>query len=44
MNFENSKTSDSHRLILNLSYKRDLERSDKCIGLSILSITTHEEI
>ena len=26
---ENSKTSDSHRLLLNLSNKRDLNRSNK---------------
>ena len=38
MNFENSKTSDPHRLIHNLSYKRDLDRNDKYIALSILSI------
>ena len=35
---ENIKTSDHHRLILNLSYKRDLQRSGKHIALSNLSI------
>ena len=33
-----SKTSDSHRLLLNLSDKMDLKRSDKYVALSILSI------
>ena len=35
---ENTKTSDHRRLILNLSYKRDLQRSGKHIALSNLSI------
>ena len=38
MNSENSKTSDSHRLLLNLSDKIDLKRSDKYVVLSNLSI------
>ena len=38
MSSENSKTSDLHRLILNLSDKTDLERSDKYVALSILSM------
>ena len=38
MNFENSKTSDPHRLLLNLSDKINLKRSDKYIALSNLSI------
>ena len=38
MNSENSKTSDRHRLLLNLSHKIDLERSDKYVALSNLSI------
>ena len=38
MKLENSKTSDSHRLILNLSDKVNLKRIDKYIALSILSI------
>ena len=38
MNFENSKISDLHRLLLNLSYKIILKRSDKYVLLSNLSI------
>ena len=38
MNYENSKTSDSHRLLLNFSDKINLKRSDKYIALSNLSI------
>ena len=38
MTSENSKTSDSHRLLLNLSDKINLKRSDKCVALSNLSI------
>ena len=38
MNSENSKTSDSHRLLLNLSDKINLKRSDKYVALSNLSI------
>ena len=38
LNSENSKTSDSHKLLLNLSYKINLKRSDKYIYLSNLSI------
>ena len=38
MNSENSKTSDPHRLLLNLTYKVDLRRQDKYIPLSTLSI------
>ena len=34
MNFENSKTSDSHSLLLNLSDKINLRRSDKYVALS----------
>ena len=37
-NSENCKTSDPHRLLLNLSNKINLKRSDKCVGLSNLSI------
>ena len=36
MNSENSKTSDSHRLLINLSGKTNLKRSDKYIALSNL--------
>ena len=38
MNSENSKTSDPHRLLLNLSAWINLKRSDKYVALSKLSI------
>ena len=38
MNSENSKTSDPHRLLLNLLDKINLKRSDKYVALSNLSI------
>ena len=38
MSYENSKTSDPHRLLLNLTDKIDLRRKDKYIALSNLSI------
>ena len=38
MNSENSKTSDPHRLLLNLSNKINLKRSDKYVPLPNLSI------
>ena len=38
MNFKNSKTSYLYRLLLNLSNKINLNRSDKNIALSNLSI------
>ena len=38
MTFENSKTSDPHRLLLNLSDKTNLKRSEKYVALSNLSI------
>ena len=38
MNSKNSKTSDPHRLLLNLTDKIDIRRKNKCIGLSNLSI------
>ena len=34
----NSKNSDSHRLLRNLSEKINLKKSDKCVALSNLSI------
>ena len=37
-NCKNSKTSDPHRLFLNLTYKTDLKGKDKYIALSNLSI------
>ena len=39
MNSKNSKTSDPQRLLLNLSDKIDLERSDKYVALSNCSIS-----
>ena len=38
MNSENSKTSDPHRLLLNLPDKINLNRSYKYVALSNLSI------
>ena len=38
MNSKNSKTSDRHRLLLNLADKINLKRSDKYVALSNLSI------
>ena len=32
MNSENGKTSDLHRLLLNLTDKIDFRRKDKCIS------------
>ena len=38
LNSENSKTSDPHRLLLNLTDKIDLRRKFKYVALSNLSI------
>ena len=38
MNYGNSKTSDPHRLLVNLSDKINLKTSDKHVALSNLSI------
>ena len=38
MNSENSKTSDTHRLLLNLTDKINLKGSEKYVALSNLSI------
>ena len=38
MNSGNSKTSNAQRLLLNLSDKIDLKKSDKYVALSYLSI------
>ena len=38
MNSENSKTSDPHRLLLDLWDKINLKRSDKYVALSNLTI------
>ena len=35
MNSENRKTSDPHRLLLNISDKINIKRSDKYVALSI---------
>ena len=44
MNSENSKTTDPYRLLLNLSNKINLKKSDKYVTLSNLSIYTWENI
>ena len=38
MNLENSKTSSPHRLLLNLTNKVDLQKSEKRVALLYLSI------
>ena len=38
MNYKNSKTSDPHRLFPNLTDKISLNRSDKCVAFSNLSM------
>ena len=38
MNSVNSKTSDPYRLLLNLTYKIDFTRKNKCVALSNLSV------
>ena len=44
MNSENSKTSDPYRLLLNLTDKINLKRSDKYVALSNLAFTIHGKI
>ena len=44
MNSENIKTSDPHRLLLNLIDKINLKRSDRCVALSNVSYTIHGEV
>ena len=44
MNSENSKTSNPHRLYLNLSDKINLKRSDKYITIPILASIIHGKI
>ena len=45
INFKNSKTSDPHRLLLNLTDKINLKRSDRYVALSsIFAFTMHGEI
>ena len=43
MNSGNSKTSNPHRLLVNLSDKINLKRSDKYAALSNLAFTMHGE-
>ena len=38
MNSEYNKTSDPHRLLLNLADKKNLNRSDKYVALTNISI------
>ena len=38
MNYKNSKTSDNHRLLLNLTDKINSKRNGKYVALSDLSI------
>ena len=40
MNSKNSKTSDPHRLLLNLTDKINLKRSNEYVALSILGFST----
>ena len=44
MNSGNSKTSNPYRLLLNLTYKISLKRSDKYVTLSTLVFTIHGKI
>ena len=41
MNSENSKTSDSHRLLPNLADKINSQGSDKYVVLSNIAFTVH---
>ena len=43
MNSKNSRTSDSHRLLINLADQIKLKRSDKYVALSNLSIYFTQE-
>ena len=44
MNSDKSKTSDPHRLLLNLLDKINLKRSDKCAAYQTLAFTIHGKI
>ena len=44
MNTENSKIFGPQRLVLNLSYKIDLQRSDKYVALSKFTFTIYRKI
>ena len=43
MNSKNSRTSDSHRLLINLTDQINLKRSDKYVTLSNLSVYFTQE-
>ena len=43
MNSENSKTSKTHVLILNLTDKMDLKKGEKSVALSNLVFIIHEK-
>ena len=44
INSKNSKASNSHRILLNISDKINLKSSDKYVALSILVYIIHEKI
>ena len=44
MNSENTKTSDTPRLLLNLSDKINLKRGDKYVALSNLSMEKYKTV
>ena len=44
MNSENTKTSDTHRLLLNLRDKMDLRKKSSILLYQILVFTMHEKI
>ena len=44
MNSKNSGIYDPHRLLLNLTDKINLKRSDKYVALSTLAFTLHKKI
>ena len=44
MDSENSKTSDPHRLLVNLSDKINLKRSDNMLLYQILVFTIHDKL
>ena len=44
MNAKNSKASDPHRLLLNLTDKINIKRSDKYVASSSLACTIHGKI
>ena len=43
LNCKNSKTADPHRVLLNLTDRINLKRSDEYVALSNLRITVHEK-